>query len=89
MRKLHDLGCKTWVSIEPYPTPNIVEQEYAPILEAKGFVDKIIFGRLNYNSEVTKYKTHKTFFNNLAEQTIEFCKVNNKEYYIKKGTITE
>lgn len=22
LRKLHDKGCKTWVSIEPYPTPN-------------------------------------------------------------------
>lgn len=25
LRVLHDSGCKTWVSIEPYPTPNIIE----------------------------------------------------------------
>ena len=27
LRVLHDAGCKTWVSIEPYPTPNIIEQD--------------------------------------------------------------
>ena len=25
LRYLHDKNCKTWVSIEPYPTPNIIE----------------------------------------------------------------
>jgi len=64
----------------------MVDQEYAPILEAIGFVDKIIFGRLNYNVEASSYKTHKEFFNGLAEQTIEFCQERNIEYYIKKGT---
>lgn len=88
LRQLHDLGCKTWVSIEPYPTPNLVEQEYAPILEAIDFVDKIIFGRLNYNAEVSKYKAHKAFFNDLAEQTIEFCEQRGKAHHIKNGTVT-
>ena len=27
LRALHDAGCKTWVSIEPYPTPNIINQD--------------------------------------------------------------
>jgi len=67
------LGCKTWVSTEPYPTPNIIQQDYAPILEAVSFADKIIFGRLNYNAEVSQYKNHKAFFNELAQQTIDFC----------------
>lgn len=26
LQALHDKGCKTWVSIEPYPTPNLIEQ---------------------------------------------------------------
>lgn len=86
LKALHDAGCKTWVSIEPYPTPNIVEQDFNTILEAVSFCDKIIFGRLNYNKRVSEYKDHKKFFNELAEQTIEFCQKNNKQYHIKKGT---
>lgn len=50
LRTLHDKGVKTWVSIEPYPTPNIIDQDFQEILEAVSFVDKIIFGKLNYNS---------------------------------------
>lgn len=41
LRNLHDAGCYTWVSIEPYPTPNIIEQNLEDILEAVGFVDKM------------------------------------------------
>jgi DNA repair photolyase len=88
LRALHDAGMKTWVSIEPYPTPNIVEQEFAPILEALSFVDKIIFGRLNYNKEVSAYRNYKQFFNDLAAQTIQFCEGRGIEYHIKSGTIT-
>lgn len=88
LRALHDAGCKTWVSIEPYPTPNIVEQDFSKILEAVSFCDKIIFGRLNYNKRVSEYKEHKKFFNELAQQTIEFCQKHNKQYHIKDGTIS-
>jgi DNA repair photolyase len=55
LKILHEKGCKTWVSIEPYPTPNIIEQNLSAILNAIGFVDKIIFGRLNYNKKGTQF----------------------------------
>ena len=51
LKSLHDAGCKTWVSIEPYPTPNIIQQKLEDILAAISFVDKIIFGRTNYSKE--------------------------------------
>ncbi|MGE5632097.1 MAG: hypothetical protein ACM3TR_13515 [Caulobacteraceae bacterium] len=89
LKYLHEHGCKTWVSIEPYPTPNIVDQNYAEILESVKFVDKIIFGRLNYNPLVNKYKGYKEFFNTLAYQTIEFCNSCKMDYHIKDGAITE
>jgi DNA repair photolyase len=88
LRKLHYEGCKTWVSIEPYPTPNFIEQDLSKILNAISFVDKIIFGRLNYNAKVTAYKEYKEFFNNMSELVIRFCEKNNKAYHIKNGTIT-
>ena len=89
LRALHDAGCKTWVSIEPYPTPNFIEQDLNDILEAIGFCDKIIFGRLNYNKQVSEYKDHKDYFNKLAEQVIAYCKTNDKQYHIKDGTLSE
>lgn len=89
LRYLHNQGCKTWVSIEPYPTPNIIVQDFNELLEALSFVDKIIFGRTNYNATITKYKGYKEFYNELSQKVIDFCKINNKEYHIKDGTITE
>ena len=89
LRTLHDLGCKTWVSIEPYPTPNIIEQDFDAILDAIGFVDKIIFGRMHYNKKVTEYKDHKQFFNDLSDRVVEFCKNRNMDYHIKTGTKTD
>jgi DNA repair photolyase len=89
LHNLHKKGVKTWVSIEPYPTPNIIDQDFNEILEAIGFVDKIIFGRLNYNAKVSEYRDYKNFFNDLAHRTVKFCKTHKKEYYIKEGTITQ
>ena len=89
LKMLHDEGYKTWVSIEPYPTPNIISQDFHKILEEVSFADKIIFGRLNYNSKVREYKDYKSFFNKCARMTVKFCDENRIEYHIKDGTITE
>jgi DNA repair photolyase len=86
LKQLHDNGFKTWVSIEPYPTPNIIEQSYEEILESISFVDRIIFGRLHYNSLVSKYKGYQTFYNELSKQTIDFCEANSIDCHIKEKT---
>ncbi|MDR3263155.1 MAG: radical SAM protein [Clostridiales bacterium] len=89
LKQLHDKGMKTWVSIEPYPTPNFIEQDINEILNALFFVDKIIFGRLNYNAKVSQYKDYKNFFNQTAQTVIDYCVKNKKRYHIKDGTITQ
>lgn len=89
LRVLHDAGCKTWVSIEPYPTPNIIEQNLNEILEAVGFVDKIIFGRTNYSKAISAYKEHHKFYNEQAALVIKYCEEHGKAYHIKDGTITK
>lgn len=89
LRELHSEGCYTWVSIEPYPTPNIIEQDLTKILDSIVFVDKIIFGRMHYNKTITAYKQHKSFYNNCAETVINFCNANGITYHIKEGTITK
>jgi DNA repair photolyase len=84
---LHKNNVKTWVSIEPYPTPNIVKQNFDNILDSISFADKIIFGKLNYNPLVKKYSRNVEFFNELSHKVIEFCERNDKEYHIKNGTM--
>lgn len=88
MKALHDAGCKTWVSIEPYPTPNLINQRLDELLEKISFTDKIIFGRTNYCKEVSAYKQHRRFYNEQAEHVIAFCKKRNILYHIKEKTIT-
>jgi DNA repair photolyase len=89
LRRLHDYGCKTWVSIEPYPTPNLIEQNLDKILKILSFADKIIFGRTNYNKEVGSYAQHRDFYNEQARKVIAFCEDHGIQYHIKDGTINE
>lgn len=88
LKVLHDKGSRTWVSIEPYPTPNLIEQDIYDILNAISFTNKIIFGRTNYNKEITSYVQHKEFYNVQAARVIDFCNERQIAYHIKDGTIT-
>ena len=89
MRTLNENGCKTWVSIEPYPTPNLVDQDLKKLLETVSFTDKIIFGRTNYNKDISAYKQYKQFYNERAAEVIKFCEDRKIRYHIKDGTITD
>lgn len=87
LKALHDQGFKTWVSIEPYPTPNLIEQDLTQILDAVNFTDKIIFGRTNYSKEITSFSAHKIFYSQQAQLVIAYCTENGIQYHIKKGTL--
>jgi DNA repair photolyase len=85
LKQLSDVGLKTWVSIEPYPTSNIVEQDLSDILNKLSFVDKIIFGKMNYNAEVSKCDD-PMFYELRASEIVRFCREHDIEYHIKFGT---
>lgn len=89
LQALHDAGCRTWVSIEPYPTPNMIEQDLNEILEAVAFTDRIIFGKTNYNKTANAYEGYKHFYNVCAAKVIAFCQEHGIDYHIKEKTITE
>jgi len=89
LRTLHNAGCKTWVSIEPYPTPNMIDQNLRELLETVSFVDRIVFGRINYSRIANSYESHKHFYNERAAEVVTFCKEHEIDYHIKKKTITE
>ncbi|PIQ95129.1 MAG: radical SAM protein [Nitrospirae bacterium CG_4_9_14_3_um_filter_41_27] len=86
LKYLHKKGFKTWVSMEPYPTPNLIKQDLMEILKAVSFVNKIVFGRLNYNVKSSEFKYNKEFYNSLALSVIKFCRRNKISYHIKQGT---
>lgn len=89
LRALHDAGCRTWVSVEPYPTPNLIKQNITDILEAISFTDRIIFGRTNYSKQISEYTQNKQFYNEQAAVVVAFCNARDIAYHIKHKTITE
>jgi len=86
LKALSDAGCRTWVSMEPYPTPNVHEQKLQPILEAVSFTDQIVFGRVHYDRRASVYEDLNAFYHWSAEQVRAFCEENGIDYHIKKGT---
>lgn len=89
LKMLSGVGYKTWVSMEPYPTPNLVRQNLEDLLSKISFVDKIIFGRLNYNVKSSQFQGHKEFYDECAETVTSFCRERDIECHIKFGTRTE
>lgn len=87
LKKLHDAGLKTWVSIEPYPTPNIIAQDIREILDQVSFVDRIVFGKWNYSRHSSVFLHHREFYNSMAHEAIKFCSRHSIEVHIKAGTI--
>jgi DNA repair photolyase len=86
LEHIHKQGFKTWVSMEPYPTPNLIKQDLLEILEAVSFVDQIIFGRLNYSVKSSEFEHAKEFYNSMASSVIKFCRKQKIKYHIKDGT---
>lgn len=88
LKKLHDAGLKTWVSLEPYPTPNLDEEakNIEKLLSKVSFVNKVIFGKLNYNISSSSFLHNEDFYRQMSEKVIKFCKENNIEFHIKLGT---
>jgi DNA repair photolyase len=74
LRQLHDAGCRTRVHMEPYPPPNIIEQDLSMLLESVGFVDSLFFGGWNYNPRVANYPSVQTFYKHQTEVVIQFCR---------------
>jgi DNA repair photolyase len=87
LKRLHDAGLKTWVSMEPYPTPNIIDQDINGLLSEISFVDRIIFGKWNYNSKSARYSDHKNFYSTKIKEVIKFGYHYGIEVYIKNDTL--
>jgi len=90
LHRIAEQGAWTWVSIEPYPTPNLDPSagDMGPLLEELDFIDKFIFGRLNYTPEVTEYlkQVDPDYYLQAARQISYWCRLNRKQLHIKEST---
>jgi len=86
LKAISDSGLKTWASIEPYPTPNIVEQNLDDLLKKIDFVDKIVFGKWNYNPLVNGYGDKKSFYTRCSDKVIKFSEDKGISFHIKAKT---
>lgn len=86
LKELNKRGFKTWVSIEPYPMPNMISQRLLRIMQSVEFVNKIVFGRANYCKEASSIKNHAEFYNDLSYIVKDFCNQRNIKCHIKEGT---
>lgn len=81
-------GARTWISAEPYPTPNIDDtaSQIGALLDKVSFVDKVVFGKWNYNSLATRYDRERGFYADIAPQVVDWCARSGKGLHIKSGT---
>jgi DNA repair photolyase len=85
MRRLHEAGCLTRVHMEPYPTPDILEQDLMAILEAVSFVDHVYWGGWNYNPRACAPASAEAFYNAQAPLVRQFCQDRGIECEIGPG----
>lgn len=88
LRRLCGAGCKTWVSIEPFPTPNIFKQDLEEIFDDINFVDRVVFGKWNYG-RASGFPNWKNFYNAAAQKVIDFCELYGIDCHIKDGTVSK
>lgn len=95
LKRLAEKGLNTWVSIEPYPTPELDEgaENIEKLLDRIVFVKKLIFGKLNYRrlagynyNSSHSWKNNIDFYEEMSKKVIDFCTRNNIKYHIKSGT---
>ena len=93
LKRLAEKGLSTWVSMEPYPTPelDVHSANIEDILKHISFVKKIIFGKLNYrrltgNNATSQWKNNDDFYKMTVQKVIKFCEKNKIKFHIKEGT---
>jgi DNA repair photolyase len=80
LRRAHDLGFHCFVNMEPYPTPNVWQQDVLRVLGTIPFVDEIRLGRLNYNDVVTQYPGWRAFYRQTGVIAREWCASHGIRY---------
>jgi DNA repair photolyase len=73
LKFLPDHGCRTGIHMEPYPTPNLVQQDLEQMLERVAFVEAVYFSGWNYNSVSGQFPDRTDFYATQAKIVRRFC----------------
>jgi DNA repair photolyase len=80
LRALREAGRGALVHIEPYPTPNVIEQDLGAILEEIGFADSLFFGGWNYSPLTRAFPDRAGFYEECAREARRFCRERGIEF---------
>lgn len=83
LKRLKESGNYVWVSVEPFPPPEIYNQDLMELLNKIDFVDFIIFGKWNYD----KRANDKDFYRKAVHQFNAFCEEKGIRHYVKSDTM--
>jgi len=86
LRDTHLRGVYTWVSMEPYPTPSIHEQDILDVLDKINFVDFVIFGKWNYDKRASGLEAAK-FYDKTVATFMDYCMDHKIRYHVKSDTL--
>lgn len=86
LKKAHERGQYTWVSIEPCPCTGIWTQDITHLLEALHFVDLMILGMWNYDKRARTDEARE-HYGQIVHTFRGFCKERGIRHYIKKDTL--
>ena len=80
LRALGEAGRTALVHMEPYPTPNVIEQDLGAVLEAVGFADSLYFGGWNYSRLTRAFPDRAGFYEECARKARGFCRGRGIEF---------
>jgi DNA repair photolyase len=83
LKGAHDMGVYTWVSVEPFPTPNIFKQDLTRLLNKLSFVDLFVFGKLNYDARAND----KEYYAKIVKEFENYCKNVGIRHFVKRDTL--
>jgi DNA repair photolyase len=81
LRRAHEIGIKTWMSIEP-SLPGVTNW-IEIINDTYPFVDKYVLGKLNYASKFGYEEIRNGYYKKPLDEAIKLLKDLGKQYHIK------
>lgn len=86
LKDLKEFGYYVWVSIEPYPTPDIWKQDLIELLKELSFADFLLFGKWNYDWRAENLAA-RIFYRDMVNQFTGFCKEHKIRHFVKPDTL--
>jgi len=80
LRKLSELGIRTWVSFEPVIFP---EQSLNLLQQVSGFVDHVGIGKINHYNNLDK----EIDWNDFIKKSVAICRGTDLKFYIKDDLV--